>query len=298
MLGIVGALMIGGALFYIVFTTMQAAELSAAEERLGVDWGSDREVFKPPFYIALTRPLLRGAYLDLATGFWNDEKMQRHKKKLVSAGLSRHIEVEHFVASKFWMTVIVGTFLLMLLLFSQSPPPPWLVGGGILFAFFAPNFHLSSTIKRRKLEISFAMPYVVDLLTLSMEAGLDFLGAVAKVVERAPRSPLIEELETVLKDIQLGQTRAKALKGMSERVDMLELSSFVAVIVSADQMGASVGTALRGQSDSMRSERLVRAEKLGAQASQKMLIPLVLFILPAVVLMIFGPIVLSMFGVK
>jgi tight adherence protein C len=85
---------------------------------------------------------------------------------------------------------------------------------------------------------------------------------------------------------------------MSARIDMKEMSSFVAVIVSADQMGASIGTALRGQSDSMRTERLARAEKLGAQASQKILFPLILFILPAVMLMVFGPIILSMVGAK
>jgi tight adherence protein C len=81
---------------------------------------------------------------------------------------------------------------------------------------------------------------------------------------------------------------------MSERVDMTEMTSFVATLVSAEAMGASVGPVLRAQSESMRQERLVRAEKAGAQASQKMLFPLVFFIMPAVFLMIFGPVVIQM----
>ncbi|NCN40055.1 type II secretion system F family protein, partial [bacterium] len=82
-----------------------------------------------------------------------------------------------------------------------------------------------------------------------------------------------------------------------DRIDMGEINSFVAVLISADQMGASVGTVLRAQSDSMRNERLTRAEKLGAQASQKILIPLIFFIMPAVFLVIFGPYILQMMGV-
>ncbi len=124
------------------------------------------------------------------------------------------------------------------------------------------------------------------------------MGSIAKVVDRAPPSPLIEELSVVLKDIQLGKTRAQALRSLAERLDMAEMSSFVAILVSADSMGASIGTVLRAQSESMRNERLTKAEKLGAQASQKILVPLVFFILPAVMLMIFGPIVLQMVGPK
>lgn len=298
MLFYVGVALVAIAIFFVVFNTQKAMESSQAEGRLAADWGGDQEKVVLPFYIALTKPLLRGAYLDIATGFWKPEKIEKFHAKLVSAGLGKHVNGEQFVGSKFWFTLIVSLFMLMIQLFSQEPPPPVFLVLSCLLAFFMPDIHLSQTRTARQTEIRFAMPYVIDLLTLSMEAGLDFLGAVSKVVERAKPSPLVDELSTLLKDIQLGKTRAEGMKDMARRIDMKEMSSFVAVIVSADQMGASIGNALRGQSDSMRNERLARAEKLGAQASQKILVPLVFFILPAVMLMVFGPVILSMLGVK
>lgn len=297
MLAILGALMLGGALFYIVFTTQKSAETSSAEDLFKVNWGTQENPFKPPFYLKFTKPLLQGAYLNIAKGFWKEEAIQAWQKKIVAAGLGRHISAENFVASKFWLTLIVATFMFLQFIFASSPPPLWFPIAFILGAFFIPNLHISQMRTERQRQVRLAMPYVVDLLALSTEAGLDFMGSISKVVERAPPGPLIEEFSTVLKDIQLGKARAESLRGMALRLDMMEMSSFVAVLVSSDQMGASIGAALRGQSDSMRSERLVRAEKLGAQASQKILIPLVFFILPAVMLIIFGPVILQMLGV-
>lgn len=297
MLGVVGALLLGGVVFYIVYVTQKAAETSAAEERLVLDLGSEaNRGWKPPFYIAFTKPLLSEPYLGIGAGFWKPEALEDWKRLLISAGLGRRIQAEHFVASKFWLGCLVGTFMFLNHIFSDEPPAFWMAAGFTTLAFFAPNLHISQLREERQRQVRLSMPYVIDLLTLSTEAGLDFMGAIGKVVDRAPMSPLIEELSVALKDIQLGKTRAEALRSMAERIDMSEMSSFVAVLVSADSMGASIGGVLRAQSDSLRAERLVRAEKAGAQASQKILIPLVFFILPAVMLMIFGPIILSMMG--
>lgn len=297
MLGIIGALLLGGAVFYIVYVTQKAAETSAAEERLILDWGGpDRKSFRPPFYLSLTKPLLHEPYLSLASSFWKPQSLTDWKRHLVSAGLGKYIQPEHFVASKFWLGSIAGLFLLLNFIFSDDPPPLWAVGMFTTLAFFAPNLHVKQLRDERQRQIRLSMPYVIDLLCLSTEAGLDFMGAISKVVDRAPDGPLIEELSTALKDIQLGKTRAEALRSMADRIDMSEMGSFVAVLVSADSMGASIGSVLRAQSESMRAERLVRAEKAGAQASQKILVPLVVFILPAVMLMIFGPIIISMLG--
>jgi tight adherence protein C len=294
----VGALLLGGAVFYLIFTTQQAAENSAAEDRLGLNWGSTENTFKAPFYLQLTRPLLKGPYLKLAASFWKPEQLENWKIKIISTGLGRNVEPEHFVASKFWLSSMVGSLLFLAYLFASDPPSLTMCAVITVLAFFVPNLHLNGLRTQRQTSVRLAMPYVVDLLTLSIEAGLDFMGAVGKVVERAPPSPLHEELSTLLKDIQLGKTRAQALRAMGDRLDMPEISSFVAVIISSDQMGASVGTVLRAQSDSMRNERLTKAEKMGAAASQKILIPLIMFILPAVLLVIFGPIVMQAMGIK
>jgi len=290
----VGALLLGGAVFYIVFTTQIAAASEQMEDRLNFDLDKAKNSAKIPVYIRLTRPMLKSAYLNIALGFWKPEAVKDWKRKLVSAGLGRIIQPEVFVGAKFWLTMMIGAFMLMLLVFAETPPPLWFAGGFTLFAFFYPNLHIKGLRDERQQQIRVTMPYVVDLLSLSTEAGLDFMGSIQKVVQRAPQGPFVEELENVLKDIQLGKTRAEALRDMAVRVDMGELSSFVAVLVSSDQMGASVGSVLRAQSDSMRTERLVKAEKLGAQASTKILVPIAFFILPSVLLMIFAPMLIGL----
>ena len=130
-------------------------------------------------------------------------------------------------------------------------------------------------------------------MALSTEAGLDFIGAIGKVVEKAAPSPLVDEFEQLLKEIKVGSSRNEALREMANRIDATEVNSFIAILISADQMGAPVGKTLRQQSEQIRSDRFVRAEKAGAAAAQKLLFPLVFFILPAVLLMVFGPFFLS-----
>jgi tight adherence protein C len=134
----------------------------------------------------------------------------------------------------------------------------------------------------------------VDLLALSTEAGLDFMGAIGKVVEKAKPSPLVQELEMLLKEIKIGASRAEAMRSMAWRIDLMEINSFVAVLISADEMGASIGKILRQQSEQIRHQRFIRAEKAGAKASQAVLIPMMLFIMPAIFIIIFGPFILGM----
>jgi tight adherence protein C len=297
-LAIVGALLVFGSIFYIVYTTQIAAETNAVKDRIGLNWDNQEAPFVPPFYLSITKPLLKGAYLDIAVGFWKPEQLQNWKRKLDSAGLGRHIEPQHFVASKFWLTLIVGTLMLMNYLFNTDPGPWWFPFMAIGLAFFIPNLHVKQLRDLRHQSIRITMPYVMDLLTLSMEAGKEFQGAVSKVVERSPRSPFIDELTELLKDIQLGKSRAESMRKMADRIDLPEITSLVAILVSTDQMGVSIGNVLRAQAETLRTERLVRAEKMGAAASQKILIPLVVFILPSVFLIIFGPIILSFLGVR
>ncbi len=296
-LAIFGALVVGGAVFYILFSTLTAAEQLAAEERLGLSLEEKKNQKPLPFYIKVTAPLLRDPYVKFGSQFWKPEGLEKIKKNLVSSGMAQSIAPEQFAASKFFLFLFIGFFFLLIHLFGD-PPSPFISIGVAVFSFFIADIHMAGVRAERQREIKIAMPYVIDLLALCMEAGLDFMGAVGKVIEKAPQSPLIEELSVVLKDIQLGKTRAKSLKDMSLRIDMLEISSLVAIIVSADQMGASVGNALRGSSDVLRNERIMKAEEMAAKASQKILVPLVFIILPAVVLIVLGPIILSALGVK
>jgi tight adherence protein C len=210
MLGFVGAFLVFGALFYVTFILRTSAEASQAEDRLKAEWGTNEVLPKLPFYISLTKPLLKGAYLDTAVGFWKTASLENYKRKIVAAGLNRIFDEKEFVASKFWLCVMACAVALLMKLFASQPPPAFFLVGGVVMMFFLPDIHIHSVKQNRHLEIRFAMPYLVDLLTLSMEAGLDFLGAVSKVVERAKPSPLVEEFSILLKDIQLGKTRGEA----------------------------------------------------------------------------------------
>jgi tight adherence protein C len=165
------------------------------------------------------------------------------------------------------------------------------------FGMFYPMIWVNDQVKKRHLLISRALPYNLDLLTLSVEAGLDFTGALAKVVEKGKAGPLKEELALVLKQLKMGKTREEALKAMIVRVDLPSLTTFVTALVQADKMGTSLGKVLRIQSTQMRIDRTQRAEKLAGEAPVKMLFPLIACIFPTVFMVLFGPIVFQfMFG--
>jgi tight adherence protein C len=166
-----------------------------------------------------------------------------------------------------------------------------------LFGMMYPNIWVTDQVKKRHLLISRALPYNLDLLTLSVEAGLDFTGALAKVVEKGKSGPLKDELAMVLKQVKMGKTREEALKSMIVRVDLPPLTTFVTALIQADKMGTSLGKVLRIQSTQMRIDRTQRAEKLAGEAPVKMLFPLIACIFPTVFMVLFGPIVFQfMFG--
>jgi len=165
------------------------------------------------------------------------------------------------------------------------------------FGMYYPKFWLNDQVKKRHLLISRALPYNLDLLTLSVEAGLDFTAALAKVVEKGKTGPLKEEMGLVLKQLKMGKTREEALKAMIARVDLPPLTTFVTALIQADKMGTSLGKVLRIQSTQMRIDRTQRAEKLAGEAPVKMLFPLIACIFPTVFMVLFGPIVFAfMFG--
>jgi tight adherence protein C len=168
---------------------------------------------------------------------------------------------------------------------------------GALIGLFYPLIWVNDQVNKRHLQISRALPFNLDLLTLSVEAGLDFTAALAKVVEKGKVGPLREELALVLKQLKMGKTREEALKSMIARVDLSALSTFVTALIQADKMGTSLGKVLRIQSTQLRIERTQRAEKLANEAPVKMLFPLIACIFPTVFMVLFGPIVFAfMYG--
>jgi tight adherence protein C len=207
--------------------------------------------------------------------------------------LSEELTPDEFIAFKAFMIVFFPIVGGVLKAGDFLDLPTYVILGSGIAGWFYPDYWMSRRIQQRRKDILKAMPFIVDLLALSTEAGLDFVGAIGKVVEKAVSSPLVDEFAQYLKEIKVGSSRAEALREMSVRIDMTEFNSFAAILISADQMGASIGKILRQQSEQIRGERMVRAEKAGAAAAQKLMLPILLFIVPAVFLMIFGPYLLS-----
>jgi len=217
------------------------------------------------------------------------------ERRFVSAGMTGAMTSDEFLAYKAIMCVAFWCFfvgLVMKLLFKWDEPI--VIDLLALFLGFSfPDSWLNGEVRRRQDEIRRAMPYVMDLLTLSVEAGLDFVAGLYKVCEKARSGPLVDELSFFLRETQLGASRQQALRNLSFRCNMPETSSFAALLIQADILGASVGPVLRAQSDLIRTQRFQRAERQGALASQKILFPMILCIMPAVFVVIFGPIVLN-----
>ncbi len=241
-------------------------------------------------FIRMTRPFFANYILPAVRGKKKLEKWRvKYRRKIISAGLVKEINAEEFISFKIlliFLFPIIGGFLKA---GDFADVPPWAFPVLPVVGFMYPDFWVDGLIKERHKKVIKSLPFVVDLLSLSVEAGLDFIGAIGKVVEKAESSPLIDELEQVLKEIKVGSSRTAALKEMALRINMQEVNSFVAVLVSADQMGAPIGKVLRQQSDQIRTLRFVRAEEAGAKAAQKLMIPTFVLILPAIFLVMLGP---------
>jgi tight adherence protein C len=209
---------------------------------------------------------------------------------LRKAGFGDSVTVNHIFALKV-ITAVVTPLILRLVIDSINWPPLFVatVAGG----FMLPDKLISDIKKARWGQILRTLPGAVDVLSLSVEAGLDFQVAMQRFVERGTPGALRDEFSNILNDMRLGKTRAEAIKDFGRRVGLQEVGSFVSVLVQADQLGVPIGDVLRSQAAVMRVQRFQRAEQEGARASQKLLLPLVFFIFPAVLIVILGPVVLQ-----
>ena len=274
---------------------------SKNEDSKSLSWASGSEPVKSASgLIELSRTLTHQFTIQHANRVKSLSYRKNVERKILVSGLGSVINVDEFIGMQI-LWGIMFPILLLILNFALQLGYPWFICLGIgLAGWQFPNFHTNAMRATRMRAVQRELPFFIDLLALATEAGLDFQGAIQRIVEKSRgKSVLADELDNVLRDITLGSARAQALKGLANRLDIAEISSFVNVVIDADSTGASVTKVLKEQSEQMRLERFVRAEKEGAKASQKILIPLMLFILPAVFIMVFAPIVLQfMYGGK
>ena len=213
-------------------------------------------------------------------------------RKLMAAGL-RNASPNGFIASQGLFALGAG-FVGLVLLGAAKPAlaPVFGLLMGVL-GFMGPSFVLNAKMRARQAAVAAELPDALDLLSVSVEAGLGFDGAVQKLTEHM-RGPLIEEFELALGEMRIGESRQEALKKMAERSASPEMASFVRAIIQADQLGISLGRILRIQAGDTRLKRQLLAEEKAMKAPIKMLFPTVLFIFPAMFIVILGPAFLNL----
>ena len=161
-----------------------------------------------------------------------------------------------------------------------------------ILGFFYPDLWLEEQIKRREKKVLRELPYAVDLLALCVEAGMDFTAAMARI-SSGREGCLDREFTRFVNELKLGKTRRSALEDMAERVRVEEFGNFTATLITADEMGTSIGGTLKILSEEIRSKLSARLEKKAMEAPVKILLPLVAFIFPAIFIIIFGPIMIT-----
>lgn len=292
-LALLWAVAIGGLGWYCAFMARQITYVTLADGR--------RRERRLPLAFRLLLP-----FAPNVTPPFNRPAFQRLRKvlnaKLTAAGYEALLSAEEFlalrvlfplVAGPLWVLLIKGAFAAGDVDALNKLLPTFMILGVLLLAVY-PGMWLRQAVQMRHNEIRRALPFVLDLLTLSVEAGMDFMSALQRNIEHRHIDALGEELIRVVREIQLGKTRRHALRDMSLRVNLQELRSVVNALVQADELGVSIGSILRIQSEQMRQRRFERAEKLANEAPVKMLFPLMMFIFPAVFLILLGPIITRM----
>jgi tight adherence protein C len=208
------------------------------------------------------------------------------RARLVSAG--KPINASQFLALKFLMTTSIPftTFIIF------RPRPPLIILA-LCICFYIPDLWLNSKIKKRHAEVLRDLPHVIDLLNICVGAGLDFMIAVRRVIAGFRPCTLVNEFKILLQEIQMGVSRREALKNLANRINSLEIVSFVRILLQADRMGTPIGETLTMQAEEIRIRRFQRGEEMALKAPIKLLAPLLLFILPVVLIIVAGPILIQ-----
>jgi tight adherence protein C len=247
-----------------------------------------------PFSARVVRPLIRGV-AQFVGRFAPQRNIQEMRRKLELAGRPYGWGPTEFLGVRGLAGILLATMTFLLLTLTGQYLPKrllaTLVAGGLGF-YLLPTLWLSSKIRRRQTEIVKALPDALDLLTISVEAGLGFDAAMQKVAEKWDNE-LSLAFTRVIQEIQMGKLRREALRDMADRMDVSDVSSFVAAIIQADQLGVSIAKVLRIQSEQMRIRRRQRAEEKAHQAPVKMLFPMVFLIFPALLIVLLGPAILT-----
>lgn len=290
---LVGGLILAGYAVYLFVSSLINNNL----KKDILSWSSGTEPVKSKSgIINLSRPLIHNFTLQHAVKIKNENYRNKIDQELLAAGLKSELNVDEFIGMQLLWGVMFP-LLVGVMNFSLEMGIPWIAVLAFMgFGYYIPTMYCKQMRTARIKKIRSDLPFYADLLALSTKAGLDLISALQRLVEKGRGSVLADELATVLGEINLGTPRVEALKRMADRIDMTEVTSFIAVIVDAEQTGSSLYNVLKDQSEQMRLERLLRAEKAGEEAAQNLMLPIILFIVPAIMIIVLGPAIVQFMG--
>lgn len=297
----IAVVLVAGALIYVAQRVpkddddpLQArlAEFSQRGEAVSLD---DIELSQP-FAERVIYPLLRRLG-EASTRVTPQNQLQNITRRLELSGKAGWIDAPMFYALRFIaggvLMVLCAAVVWLPTVVHQEPLWATLITAVAWFlGYFFPDLWLNQQITTRQLEIRKAMPDALDLLTICVEAGLGFDAAMSNVAEKW-ENQLSLAFARAIREIQLGKVRRDALKSMSDRIDLAEMTSFVAAVIQSEQLGVSMAKVLRIQADQMRMRRRQYAEELAHQAPVKMLLPMIGFIFPSIFIVLLTPAIIT-----
>ncbi|MDH3679225.1 MAG: type II secretion system F family protein [Acidimicrobiia bacterium] len=288
-----GGLGVGLVLFFVLTQLDERATARSSLRQLDdyeVENQRERELLAP-IQDRLLAPVLAG-FARFGGRLNPPEYVERVRNKHVQAGIASAERVERFLAVRILGFAFIPLWLALTFLVNPLDLGGFFLWGfaltGTLIGAIGPSSRLNGKVQARQKSIQRALPDVLDLLVISVEAGLGFEQAVDRVITNVP-GELADEFARVLGETQAGSSRADALRGMQNRVDIPEIRSFTLAMIQADTFGVSIGRVLRAQADEMRVKRRQRAQEKAQKAPVKMMIPMVLCIFPALFVVVLGP---------
>lgn len=281
--GTIPSLIVGVGLAVATYSLLKAA--TRPKSRLSLDDDDWRD--PPPLIYKLFKPIVK-MFANDVNGFLNERTRHSLSQRLSAGGMNYAILPEEFVTLK-WICLVVGT-VIAIFLYSVNdglgPEALVIVISSIPIGFLYPDLWLNDKIRYRRRIVEKDFPFLLDLLVLSMRAGLNYSASLAQAIASLPNGPVKDEFSKLLREIRAGKPRREGLLSLGERMNIPTVNNFVAAMNQAEETGGEIVEVLTIQAEQKRSERFSAAEEQANKAPVKMLLPMMLFLFPIVFMLV------------
>ena len=293
-LDIISTVMIFMAVFIIMRTVFEDEEKYKAQDVLEEE-NKPTSVRNLGIVIKYSQPFFKRYILPAVTQMKIKEKMgNKYKRPIANAGLHGLLSTDELISFKLFLVLGFPIIFIILRTFLNETWSLSLIPIIAILGFFYPDIWIKGLKKKRNKEITKGFPFVIDMLALSIEAGLDFISAMQKVVNKSPPGPIVDEFKSLINETRIGTSRADALRKLSWKANLPIMTSFCATLIAADSVGASIGPILKTLSGEVRLKRSNQIEEEGSKMSTKILIPMICIMVPSILLVMAAPIVVQM----